>query len=204
MVKKLMLLAMAVGALVAFAAPAMAQANVTLTNEAGEALESGEGITATGSDLETVTAAGTLFCNEVNLSGEVGSNGGATATAENISGTATFDGSPACPVLVGGEPVTQAVITNISASVAFAGGGNGTASFSFTYDLFVSPTEAIMCTFATSSPAAITYTTGPPAVVTVPGAALTGTGELGCPSTGTLHGHLTLGDASGSPLTIDD
>lgn len=75
MLKKMMLLALSVGALVAFAAPAAAQANVRLT-ENGTALANGAEITATSTNLVTETVGGgTLICEKVTLHLEVVENG---------------------------------------------------------------------------------------------------------------------------------
>lgn len=74
MIKKMMLLAMAVGALLAFAGPAMAQADV-LSDSEGD-LPIGAEVTATSTDLVTeVPGLPTLECALVTIHGDVVANG---------------------------------------------------------------------------------------------------------------------------------
>jgi hypothetical protein len=189
MLKKMMLLAMAVGALVAFAAPAIAQAETVITDT--EELPATT-MTAFSSNLTTTTAVGILDCNTVNITGNV--TNGTPATLSEIHGTATSDVHPfstigECPVRNGeGTPITGARITAISGHAELEG-GTGTASFDFTYDVTVAPGVFLSgCTFTTSG-AALTYSGDN---ITLDNAVLTGSGPAGCSTTGELSGDLTL------------
>lgn len=79
MLKKMMLLAISVGVLVAFAAPAVAQANVYLyeiIEEEEVALANNAGVTATSTNLvTTLEGGGQLQCELVTLHLEVQTNG---------------------------------------------------------------------------------------------------------------------------------
>ena len=191
MLKKMMLLAMAVGAIVAFAAPAMAQATTTVTGTDGKAAST---FTATSSNLTTQTSVGRLACNTVHITGNV--SNGADATLSGIHGTATSDIHPfntaaECPILGPlGEVVTAARITSISGEMTLEG-GSGEAEFGFHFDVTIAPGVLATCDYNTSGGAALTYS-GSVITITPPGAELVGTGETGCPTEGTLDGELTL------------
>jgi hypothetical protein len=189
MLKKIMLLAMAVGALVAFAAPAMAQAETVITDTEGEPATT---ITAFSSNSALMTVWGITDCNAVNLAGHV--TNGSPATLSEIQGTATSDVHPfsttgECPLRNGeGVPITGLRFTAISGHAELEG-GSGTVSFDFTYDLTVAPGVFLSgCTFTTEG-AALTYDeAGSIALEFV----LTGGGPAGCPLAGGLSGDLAL------------
>lgn len=82
MMKKLTLLAMAVGALIAFAVPAMASANVTLTDEGGQPVAVNSKITAYSVNTETTSKNGNLVCPWVGITGNVAENGTAVRLDE--------------------------------------------------------------------------------------------------------------------------
>jgi hypothetical protein len=158
MLKKTMLLAMAVGALVAFAAPA-AMAQTTITNTDGEPATT---ITAFSSNLRLTTTAGILDCDTVNLTGGVTS--GTPATISSIHGTATSDVHPLstvgeCPVRnTEGKIVTGGRVTAITGHASLEG-GTALVSLDFTYDITVSPGVFLTgCTFEVNN-AEVPYTT---------------------------------------------
>jgi hypothetical protein len=122
MIKKLTLLAMAIGALVAFAVPAMASADVRLTDALGT-VEVPSDITGTSGNAQTVTANGTLVCEEVHVTATVTTNTEATVFASGKSATANK-----CKVLQTGTPV---VITPTLENIHITTGGTKTASFKF-------------------------------------------------------------------------
>jgi hypothetical protein len=69
MLKKMMLLAMAVGALVAFAVPATASA--TLLLQAGKSLKQGTLVEATSTDVVESDTGGESYCKVVTIKSEV-------------------------------------------------------------------------------------------------------------------------------------
>jgi len=90
MFKKIMLLALAVGALVAFAAPAAAQANVQLTDELG-ALEENDEVEATSTNLVTTLSSGRLECAHVVLHLTVVTNGLEEVVLEQVGEATTAE-----------------------------------------------------------------------------------------------------------------
>jgi hypothetical protein len=87
MLKKMMLLAISVGALVAFAAPAVAQAQelYELEGKVHKPLAVGVEVTATSTNLITHTPLGTLECTKVTIHGIVAKNETNTAHISNNS-----------------------------------------------------------------------------------------------------------------------
>jgi hypothetical protein len=191
MLKKMMLLAMAVGALIAFAAPA-AQATTVLNTEG----EPAETITAFSGNLKSTTTAGTLDCNQVNITGDV-ENELPHATISNIHGTATSSVEPfasigECPVRnAEGVPVSGARITSIGGHASLSG-GTATVSFDFTYDVTVAAGVFLNgCTFEVNN-AKVPYTTK--GVITFANVALAGGSEDSelCSNEGIFEGELQL------------
>lgn len=187
MIKKTMLLAISVGALVAFAAPTAASAQQLLEN--GTPLAKGAEFTATSTNLVTTTAAGTLECVNVTIHAEVKNNKATTSEAVSKSVTTTN-----C-VTTTPESVPT-TITAASANFHLEPSGVGTAGATFIADIGPS----LQCHFASTTPAlGITYTTNTDSVH-VEGT-LVGTG-VGCPSSGTIHGDFTLETSNGTAITI--
>lgn len=184
MFKKTMLLAMAVGALVAFAAPALAQAEPILTSE-GKGVEPGEVVTATQDPTKHVVtqlkpvSLGQLTCEVIDLSLKVGEN---TTTTVTGSGTGTATG---CENLK--QPVTITTI-NVS-SIDLTANATGNASFTFQYDLGT----LTNCEF--SGTVNLTYGHKSNTVSLVSGNTLTGSGPIGCPTEGEITGGFVLDNA---------
>lgn len=99
MLKKIMVLAAALAALIAVAAPA-AQAELTLTNEAEEHVPLNTPITAVSEDTHTTTGAGVLSCAVVGITGKLTENGAhITVEADGVNPSATATGCTANGVL---------------------------------------------------------------------------------------------------------
>jgi hypothetical protein len=174
MIKKLMLLAMAVCALAAFAAPAIAQADELVETVGGEPvpLEVGAEITLTSTNLVTVGSIGTLECELVTIHGEVTENG---------------------PVIEGEEISTSVSGCNHNISdptagdVSLSGGTGSSTGTKFVVDFF--------CTFTGSIP--FEYSAPTDEVV------VTGSNQLssGCGS-GTMSGSFNIETSDETPVEI--
>jgi hypothetical protein len=112
LLKKLMLVAMALGALMALAVPAVANAAGKLTVE-GVSLAKGAPLFATSGNFSTTNPLGTYGCERVSLGGTVTENGteGATSVA-----TSQLSSSVGCRKQAASAPFT---ITNISGTIKF-------------------------------------------------------------------------------------
>lgn len=126
MIKKLTLLAMAVGALVAFAVPAMASADVRITDGSGNPLSVNDTITAVSTNAQTVTGAGTLVCSEVHLGVVVTQND--EETVKLSDDTSTPGAASGCKVKENNLPVT---VTPTIEEIHITTGGTKTATFRF-------------------------------------------------------------------------
>jgi hypothetical protein len=191
MLKKMMLLAMAVGALIAFVGPAVAQ-GATLTDEAGEHY-SGP-IAAVSTNLKWTTASSALACEEVSIHGSASQSGGMVTISSNVVTVTTF-----CPIN-GLPPTYKTHVTSASMGTITIGAGTGSTAATFTYDLTNNGVKvAGVCHLAGTI--GFTYTSGT-GVLNVPGSGLAGGGP-GCTEGGTMHGSFTITDGEGNPLTID-
>lgn len=193
MFKKITVLAISVGALVAFAVPAAAQANIQLT-EGGTALSTGAKITATSTNLKTQTANGTLECAKVTLHFEVDANG-PNQVVLDPEGQAGTEG---CVLNVGIAklPTTitdGTVLQNLTLNTT----GAGTTSATFVSDV---PAAELTCHFegGVSAQAGASGTS----ILNVGPSILTGEGE-GCPEEGTISGTFNAETANGTAVTID-
>jgi len=128
MIKKLAMLAMAIGALVAFAAPAIAQAD-ELTEE-GVPLEVGAEVTLTSTNLVTTSPLGTLTCKKVTIHGEVTENGPTTVKGREISTTV--------------EGCNHTITDPTAGTLSLSGGTGSTSGTKFVVDG--------LCTFTGSIP----------------------------------------------------
>jgi hypothetical protein len=175
MLKKMMLLAMAVGAIAAFAAPAMAQASVELSDSEGT-LPIGAEVTATSHNLVTFSPVlGTLTCERVTIHGDVTENGESSIHIEETN-TETEGCSPA--------PITIAE----SGDITIEEGGTGLAEES----LFQ---VAGACNFEGSP--GFAYETNTDEIEIA--------GEFqfnGNCGPGDMSGNFTLETSDGSPITI--
>jgi hypothetical protein len=186
MIRKMMLLAVSVGALVALAAPAVAQA--TELKEGNKKLAVGSEVTATSTNLKTTTSQGTLACELVTLHATVAQNGPGNVIIEPVVTT-----TAECHILT---PATHAAtITEPTVGTITIGGGVGSASATFIADI---PDFELECHF--SGAVGFTYVAGT-GVLSVPGSPLAGSGT-NCPAAGTIEGSFTLETANGSPVTI--
>lgn len=183
-IKKMMLLALSVGALVAFAVPAVAQAAELKENGVKLGLHSL--VTATSTNLETTTAGGALFCAKTTIHGEITNAGGPGKEVRITPSSTTVE---SCEI-TGVGPVA---VTNPSVGViGFAGGTGSAASATFIADI---PQE---CHFAGA--VGFTYVNGS-STFSVPGSVLAGTGS-GCPPEGTIAGSFSLETSNGTPVTV--
>jgi hypothetical protein len=187
MIKKMMLLATAIAALVAFVAPAAAQAEAIVTNSEGAPAEE---ITAFSTNTLSTTSLGlTLSCAEVDLNVHLTQNDTETALGTG-TGTANGPNGGPCTVVGLGAPVT---ITQILVNeIDLDGGGTGTASFTYLYD-----TLGLECHF--DGEAGITYEPGSDEIHIA--GTLVGPGEP-CPTSGEIHGDFTVLDEFGLPAEL--
>jgi hypothetical protein len=189
-IKKMMLLATAVGALVALAAPA---AQAIELKEGTKALKTGVEVTAKSTDLVTTTASGTLSCTLVTVHGTLLKNGPAVEIGSTF--TTTENCSLSTPT-VHSATITQPSVGTIS--VVNQGVGSASA-VTFIADI---PDFALECHFAGT--AGFTYVSGS-STLTVASASsvLTGSGT-NCPTSGTLEGVFHLATSNGTGLTINN
>jgi hypothetical protein len=198
MVKKLMMLVMAVGALVAFAAPAMAQAETVLTQEETP-LAAGSHVTATSiNNLVTTLEGGpVLACGEVMLTLEVKAN--APEPVLKQLGEAVTVG---CGLFVGAPEPFPATITDGTLGVGegseikFNGTGGAVTTAHFGADV---PELGLVCTL---DGAVTTQATNGTSTLDVAPSLLAGAGTPGC-SNGTLEGSFQLETENGTPIEID-
>lgn len=178
MSKKFILLAMAVGALVALAIPAVAGAQQL--EQGGSPLSPGETVTGESSDTVTVAPAlgATFACSNVTIEAEVAEN---TPSGSFAAGPASASG---CVV----NGVLPATVSGANAAIALEPGGTGVAELEFTVT-----SGELVCTFAGAGP--ITYVSGTSLIHVE--------AELSSPTCGPgeLSGDYTLSH-NGSPVTI--
>jgi hypothetical protein len=184
MIKKLTLLAMAVGALVALAGPASASA-ATLT-QGGVSLKKGDTITATSSNTITQFAAGKLECKKVHLSGIVESNAG--GSFEIVDDPEGVNSASECVFNVG-VPVPAVVKPTLN-RIAVEGDA-GEAQFEFTAKVAEGPS----CNEV--GEAEVEVTTGKDEIHVLGEV----NGPEGCLSGGVLSGTFTL-ERNGNPIII--
>lgn len=122
MIKKMILLAMVVGALVAFAAPSMAGA-AQLTQPAGTRVTIGTTVVGTSTNVEMTMNSGIILkCEKVTVNGIVNKNNGKEV---EVDMDGEHDAATNCITQLGPIAIDPTLI-NIKAS----GAGPGTASFS--------------------------------------------------------------------------
>jgi hypothetical protein len=142
MAKKLTLLAMVVGALVAFAIPAMASASELTGAGVGSI------VTGTSTNAKTKTSLGTLTCEKVVINTKVTANG-PTVTAEQ-SGAGT---TSVCKLGANSISITNIEVKTLSAKSATS----GTANFAFQADL----PGGLLCSYASKEGTTpVEYTSG--------------------------------------------
>ena len=192
MIKKLTLLAMAVGAIAALAAPGIASAT-TLTSE-GNVIPPETAITGTADNaevrLETETETfGTLECEEIMLGGEVTKNEGGTAEGQG-AGESTTSGC----TLEGGPSVTVHDIEIIHLSSSEVMGETGTGKFSAKYSADLP--GGVTCNFNTGGEVGVFhFVLGTDKLIITP----TAVSNPGCGES-TLQGEVTLETENGKPV----
>jgi hypothetical protein len=194
MLKKMMLLAMAVGALIAFAASAVAQADVELTNNKEETLGVGTTVMATSTDLQTTIGVNTVSCALVQLNFEVTANGlqhvVLTPVGEAVAVGCNLNGVSAMAV------TDWTVLEDLTVNTW--GTAEVTAKFIFSLQGF-----GLGCTLEGVlhiegiGPGTSGIDVGP-AWMSNPGGS-----ESGCISGMEMHGSFTLEDDEGEPVTLD-
>lgn len=201
MFKKMTLLAMAVGALVAFAAPAVAQANVYLyeINAAEEEVVLGNnaGVTATSTDLvTTLEGGGQLECELVTLHLQVQTNGQNHVVLKQLGEATTTN----CKLNVGtllSATITDGTLgTGIGQEhkITINTWGTGTTGGHFKADI---PAAGLECELDGSVHVLGTNGTD---ILHVGPSALTATGT-GCHN-GTIEGSFTTETSNGTPVYL--
>jgi hypothetical protein len=148
MPKKLTLLAMSVGALVALVVPATSGAAV-LTEE----INPGVLITVTAPTLETTTALGAIDCSRVVLHGVIDSTNSETDTTK---GHGTGGSAAGCSFQPGGQSAT---VSKIKIGNLESVGMDTTVSFSYAAKIPVGG-SSIECEVETPEPSPLEVTTG--------------------------------------------
>ena len=197
MLKKMMLLAMAVGAFAAFVAPSVASAQL-LTDPIGKPLKVGAKITATSTNLVTTTVLGDLTCGKVTIHAIVTENKGSTSAAQSELGGVTTEN---CDLLTTPSLVVDpATITEASANFHIAKAGVGTTNATFIADLYANAQKHLE-----NIPFAVCHEEGTPGLTYVPGTdVLTVKGALSGPcGAAEIHGGFTLETMDGTPVIID-
>ena len=147
MAKKLTLLTMAIGAMLALAIPAMASAS-SLTMPEKTLVPVGTAIQGTSTDVVTTTSLGNLKCEKVTVNGKVTKNNGTevegTANGASTSSNCFFKTNPIA--------IKNITLNNIKSTTI----GSGTASLSFEAE--VKPGE-LNCKYSGSA-VPFTYTSG--------------------------------------------
>lgn len=177
MIKKMMLLAVSAAAVVAFAVPATASAEVTLLNGSSEPVEPGSLITAYSENTETTSTSGDLVCSFVGITGEVTENGPSVKVENNavtVSSACTFAG------------LLPAHVNAQIGDITIEAGGGGVAE-GVTFTSLITGVNRT-CHFANS---AMPVSWGP-STISVGGATnLTGSGPE-CPMSAEIHGDFGL------------
>lgn len=128
MLRKMMLLAMTVAALVAFAAPTVAQATLM---SGGTALKLGTEVTATSTNMTSEDARGTAACEKVTIRGKVTNN----KTPAVITPLASPNGMTwsGCKRYFPYFPSSTVTITNTELGPMSFGSGTGSAEANYLY-----------------------------------------------------------------------
>jgi hypothetical protein len=186
MVKKLLLLLIAIAAL---AAPAAAHATELTAQGEETPVDVGATLTATSGNLETTIGAGTISCANVTIHGELVENGPGVKIAPYLVTTKT------CAYTISKIPVT---ITEPKVGLISLKEFKGDATLTYKYD--ASGIEN--CRF--SGTLAFTYISEVDSLA-IPGSALTGssTDPAQCANAGTIHGSFTLETSNGIAVNIN-
>jgi len=198
-IKKMLLLGTMAMAAIAFAAPAVAQADVFLSDEDNIPLDPGADVTATSTNLITTTTGGTLSCAKVTLHFDVKTNNG-THVELTPTGQATTEN---CIVVQNGFKVTITDGT-VLGDVTINTWGTANAAMTFNDDVYHSSdinhtTILQQCHFAGTAHLVGLGTTKDEIELTP--SSLTGTGA-GCAATGTIEGKFTLETEDKTPVLL--
>jgi hypothetical protein len=170
-------------ALVAVAAAAPAAMATTFENEGGP-LENGTEVSALGTNVVITTAAGTIKCNEFEVSGDVQNNGAEEAELEITNIRAEGGGAKGfCGV--SSSPSLGIKLTKIwGGIIIFFPDTTDFGFLEFTYDI---EPLGIECHFEGFVETTWEYA-GP--LDTILPSGLTGSGAPGCPSAGSIEGEM--------------
>jgi hypothetical protein len=198
--RKLILMALSIGALVAFMAPAAAQA-VELTDE-GNPLATGADVTATSSNLVTTTGGGTFECVAVVLHLTVGTNGPEHVTLSQ-DGIATTSNCELDKTSVGGGHLPITVTDDTVSGLTIGENGEGSAEATFIDDIYGNAAHTILLASCHVEGALSLKGAAPGSdeLIVKPSAlAIT---NPGCPPTATLEGSFTLETSNSVPVELD-
>lgn len=189
MLKKMMLLALAVGALVVFAVPTVAQAVVKLEDSQGT-LNNGAEITMTSTDTKiTISPTAVMWCTHTEFVGEVVGFG---TTIFAFFGKFESNG---CHV----NGVVPLTITSSEGEAEFSEGGGGEASLEFMYDV---PGLGFSKCIDEASGIGLSWESETNEVA-FSGGPLLGTGS-GCPAGAeAIHGQFTIATTDGDPVFFE-
>jgi len=210
MFKKLTLLAMALGALVALAAPAFASANVQLTDVNGNRIPNGSEITVTSGNLVTTTESGFLECAEaeagkVTIHFEVVTNGLEHVVLKQLGAATTVNcvlniGTAKIPTTItdGTVGVEENEEEEITHEVTINTWGTGVTNSTFVSDIPVGGGAEISCHLE----GAVHLQGSNGSDVLNAGPSLLAGAGAGCPNAGVIEGSFTIENAAGS-VTLD-
>jgi hypothetical protein len=203
MLKKIMLLALAVGALVAFAAPATAGAH-ELTNEAEETLATGTTITGVSHNTTmTLPENRDIVCETVTIHGIVEVNNGSTVKV--VDDPEGADTAETCHLLVTNPPGTVVATIPLTFTPTFeelhlstGEGATNTVRFSFLMHIPLSGGGTFTCQ-EESGASTVTLTTG---TNVIHASSVIRSESPGCFQESEMHGSFAL--TSGAEQVIVD
>jgi hypothetical protein len=193
MLKKMMLFVLAVGALVAFAAPATAGAH-ELTNGSEETLTTGDTITGVSHDaVTTLPENRDLACATVTIHGIVEVNNGSTVKV--VDDPEGADTAETCHILVTNPPGTVVATVPVTVTPTFeeihletGAGATNTAKFSFLVHIPLQGGGTLTCQ-EQSGTSTVTPTSGTDTIHVVSQVL---SSSPGCATESELHGSFTL------------
>jgi hypothetical protein len=186
---------LSVGALVAFMAPAVAQANVVLTNAAEEPVPTGTSVTATSANLQMVSTGATYKCEKVTLHFELTTNGTEHVVLAPTGASTTNCSASGLPATITDPTVLEDLTINTW--------GTGEATAEFTSDVVFAPLGIDLTNCHLEGKIHVQAAGGSslnvgPSKLTNPG----GSGA-GCSEEGSMSGSFGIEDSNGNPLTLD-
>jgi hypothetical protein len=192
MLRKLMLLGMAITTMAALAVPATAGA--TELTESGVRVPVGSEFTLTQDPSNRIrfetTTIGETSCNSITIHGKVTKNDGSEVAEEGAEGTAS-------PCFVEGEEGAE--VTSVTGTIRSHESGKGTADFDFVLD---TPNLPESCTFTTASAANFNFVTGSNTIEFLEAAPAELEGSPAFCGEGELRGGLILETRDGTPVDL--